>query len=182
MGGLHNGGMTCQVTELSGLGERLSWMDGALQLRVRILRSGKRRGIQVVHWVTRHLLGKKRGRRSLAFFSQQIGPGGLVKVRSAEDIRSMLDDRNKYKGCLFIDEMFEHYGGTYTVLKKVDMFFDEVKQKMCRCKDTVILQGVLCSGRQRIYSRKCDRNCFFFWHTDWLEAANGTGEDAGKAS
>jgi hypothetical protein len=34
----------------------------------------------------------------------------------------------------------------------------------------VILEGVLCSGRQRLYSVSCDRNCFFFWHAEWLQA------------
>jgi hypothetical protein len=94
-----------------------------------------------------------------------------VRVHTAEDIRGMLDDHEKYKGCLFIDEMFEHCGKTYKVLKEIDWFFDEAKQKMCKAKNAVILEGVLCSGRQRLYRVSCDRNCFFFWHKDWLEKA-----------
>lgn len=99
---------------------------------------------------------------------EAIKSGDLVTVRSKKEIRGILDCHEKYDGCLFIDEMYEHCDKTYKVLKNVDYFFDEAKQKFCGCKDLVILDGVVCSGRQRLYKETCDRSCFFFWHTAWL--------------
>ena len=107
---------------------------------------------------------------NLAGFEQtNILPGDWVKVRSEKEIRRTLDDQNKYNGCRFMREMYRHCGKTYKVLKVVDYFFDEAHQKMCKCRDIVILDGVVCSGRQRLYKVRCDRNCFFFWHLGWLE-------------
>jgi hypothetical protein len=160
--------MTCQLTNIDEIKRKNSRIDNLLQTRVKILRPGKRKAIFLRNKLL-HILSPKRKKENTVNLDESIiSPGEKVKVRSKKEIRSMLDVHEKYKGCLFIDEMYEHCDKTYKVLKAANYFFDEAKQKMCKAKDTVILEGVVCSGRQRLYSVSCDRNCFFFWHTDWL--------------
>ena len=103
------------------------------------------------------------------YANQDIKEGNIVKVRPKEEIQKELDDAGKYGGCWFIDEQYEYCDKKFKVAKKVDYFFDEAKQKMVKCKNIYFLDGVLCSGRQRLYSVSCDRYCFLFWHAAWLE-------------
>ena len=62
------------------------------------------------------------------------------------------------------------------LLRKKDRI-DEAKQKMCKCKDIVLLEDVLCSGRQKLYFEDCDRCCFYFWHKDWLVSLEAQGAE-----
>jgi hypothetical protein len=98
-----------------------------------------------------------------------ISAGNKVRVLSQEDIRNMLDYRGIYKGCPFLGEQYSYCGNTYEVLKEVNYFYDERKNKLCKCKDIVVIEGTFCSGKQKLYSESCDLNCYFFWHKDWLE-------------
>jgi hypothetical protein len=98
-----------------------------------------------------------------------IAPGQLVKVKSRHQIESLLDESGKYKGCTFQPEMYDYCGKSCQVLKQVDYFYDEVKQKLCKCKDLFILEGAYCTGRKRFYKDRCNLNCYPFWHKDWLE-------------
>ena len=65
--------------------------------------------------------------------------------------------------------MFTHCGKEYNVLKEANYFYDEVKQKLFKCKEIVILDDTICSGKQKVYKEKCDLRCYFFKHKDWLE-------------
>jgi hypothetical protein len=98
-----------------------------------------------------------------------IKPGDTVKVLSRDKIIRLLDYRGIYKGCPFIEEMYEHCDKEYKVLKEASYFYDEVKEKVCKCKDIVILEETICSGKQKLYKETCDLRCYFFWHKDWLE-------------
>ncbi len=98
-----------------------------------------------------------------------IAAGELVKVKSRHQIESLLDESGKYKECTFQPEMYDYCGRPYRVLRQVDFFYDEVKQKLCKCKNLFILEGVLCTGRKRFYKDRCNLNCYPFWHKDWLE-------------
>jgi hypothetical protein len=101
----------------------------------------------------------------------RIAAGELVKVKSRHEIENLLDESGKYKGCTFQPEMYDYCGRPYRVLRQVDYFYDEVKQKLCKCKDLFILEGVYCTGRKRFYKDRCNLNCYPFWHKDWLERA-----------
>jgi len=161
--------MSCQLTLVNELKQKNSWSNNLFQVRVKLLRPAKRKAIFFKNKISNLLGAKKRTTVEFGIDKYLISSGEMVRVRSKREIRSMLDTHEKYKGCLFIDEMYEHCDNTYRVLKTANYFFDEAKQKMCKAKDTLILEGVVCSGRQRLYSVSCDRNCFFFWHRDWLQ-------------
>ena len=161
--------MLCQLKSIDDMKRKNSRINDLLQNRVKILRSAKRKAIFFKNKVFRILIpfNKKTGANNIN--KNPILLGDIVRVRSQQEIRSILDYYEKYMGCLFIDEMYEHCGKICKVLKTVDYFFDEAKQKMTKCKDIVILEEVQCSGRQRLYRESCDRSCFFFWHKDWLQ-------------
>jgi len=159
----------CQLTSISEIREKNSWLNNFFQLRVKILRKAKRNIFFLKNKLIRVIKLKNQERNLDNITLEIIRPGERVRVKSKDEIRRTLDEREKYKGCLFIDEMYEYCGKTYKVLKVIDYFFDEAQQKMCKCRDTVILEDVVCSGRQRLFKANCDRNCFFFWHLAWLE-------------
>lgn len=138
-------------------------------MRVKILREVKRNTIIFKNKFMRILNPESQAVNLVDFGQTNIRPGEWIKVRSKDEIRRTLNDRERCKGLRFIDEMYEHCGQTYKVLKVVDYFFNEKRQKMYRPRNTVILDGVVCSGKQLLYKVSCDRNCFFFWSVAWLE-------------
>lgn len=160
--------MSCQLTNIKNIGSKNNWLNNILQLRVKIFRNLKRELVFIKNKIL-NLISQRKDNNTVCHTNQNLSKGDIVKVKSATEIKSMLDTREKYKGCRFIDEMYEYCGHTYRVLKIVDHFYDEAKRKVCKCKNTVLLEGVTCSGRQKLYSYSCDRNCFFFWHVDWLD-------------
>ena len=93
----------------------------------------------------------------------------IVTVKSKSDINLILNKFDSTGGCVFAPEMFKFCGKTFIVYKAVDVFYDEVKNRMCKCKNIVLLKGALCSGKRKMLPSDCDRNCFFFWHTSWLK-------------
>jgi hypothetical protein len=40
---------------------------------------------------------------------------------------------------------------------------------MLKCRNIVLLENVYCDGSGHPDTRGCDRMCFFFWRTEWLE-------------
>jgi copper chaperone CopZ len=96
--------------------------------------------------------------------------GDIVRIRSKEEILKTLDVNNRLKGCLFMDEMWQYCGTEHKILKKVNNFYDEANFRMCKTRNTVLLEGIYCSGQFQRYNQKCDRTCLLFWKEDWLEA------------
>ncbi len=162
--------ISCQLTAIDDVKRRNSSVNHLWQYRVRYLRRLKRRAVFMKNRVLRSFRGKNRVSRFNEY--PPIHSGDLVRVRLKDEIRNTLDDHERHAGCLFVDEMYECCGKQFNVLKPVEQFFDETKQKLCRTKDLFILAGVHCSGRQRLYRVSCDRHCFFFWHRLWLEKIN----------
>ena len=92
--------------------------------------------------------------------------GDLVEIRSIEEIKAMLRD-GKTGGLGFMTGM-EQYCGTRTrVLKRVRYMFDERAWGMLKC-DSVLLENVICNGKDMYTKDGCDRSCFFFWKDAWL--------------
>jgi hypothetical protein len=64
--------------------------------------------------------------------------------------------------------MTRYCGTTQRVMKRVQFFFDERAWKMVRCR-AVLLEAVICDGRDMGAGEGCDRSCFFYWKDAWLE-------------
>ncbi len=111
-----------------------------------------------------------------------LQPGEKVRVKLPADIRATLDARNRYEGLYYTAATMDRYcGGTYTVLTRVDRFFDERSRRILRLKNTVLLDKVYCQPEPDMDNciAGCKRMCFCFWKEAWLERV---GPDANAAS
>jgi hypothetical protein len=95
--------------------------------------------------------------------------GDRVRVRSLEDIRSTLDENGYLKGCGFAYGQHQYCGREFRVVKRINQFFDEARARMLRGRNLVLLDGVHCEGENCEWTQGCDRMCFYFWRTEWLE-------------
>ena len=95
-----------------------------------------------------------------------LQPGELVEVRSVEEILATLDRHRRHKGLLWMTGMRKYCGGQYRVYKRVERIALESNGELRNMKDTVLLEGVLCDGRE---FGGCDRCCFHFWREAWLK-------------
>lgn len=120
------------------------------------------------HKTQRAFSREKGARGSTRRPSLALKPGDIVRVHSKEGIRRALDDEDKLDGCLFMNEMLDYCGTQQEVLKRVEYFYDEGTSEMRRMRNTVLLEGLHCSG-SLIWKQKCDKHCLFFWKEDWLE-------------
>ncbi len=147
------------------MADGISTFEKWWQLRKRIPRWIKNRIHLIKHEITIRFTNRTR-MKSLED-SLNMKPGDTVRVRSKEEILPTLDGWKRYRGCTFMDEMWKFCGGTYKVLKKVNHILDERDMKLKKCKDVVILDGLICHGSWPF--KECDRSCFFFWKEAWLE-------------
>ncbi|MFZ7131986.1 MAG: hypothetical protein ACOWWR_06470 [Eubacteriales bacterium] len=151
----------CQLRYVDEIGKKNCWYNDKLQYVVRRFKYYSR--------VLRRLfINPQKACENLSQGYGELKPGELVKVRSIDDIETTLDKFRKTGGCTFQLKMYDHCDKEYKILKKVDYFFDEYKQKMCKCKDIYILEGCYCEGKAA-FLRPCSRNCFYFWKINWLE-------------
>jgi hypothetical protein len=95
--------------------------------------------------------------------------GDLVRVRSLDAIVHTLDESGRCGGCAFLRPMSKFCGRRVRVARRVDHFFDERTWRMLKCKNVVLLEGTHCDGAGHPDTRGCDRMCFYFWRTEWLE-------------
>jgi hypothetical protein len=95
--------------------------------------------------------------------------GDVVRVRSREEIARTLDAAGTFRGCGFMPNMYAFCGRELRVLKPVERFFDERRWRMLRCHNVVLLEGATCNPTFDADFRGCDRTCFLFWRTEWLE-------------
>jgi hypothetical protein len=153
--------MNCQLQFIDEIAEKNSWFNDKLQYSIRKFRYFKRR-------IILGLQSAKPTNKSSQLIQDEIKPGDIVSVRSKAEIKGTLDRWRKTRGCTFQNGMYAHCGKEYRVLKKVDHFFDESKQKFCKCNNIYLLEGSYCNG-STAYLKPCDRNCFYFWQTSWLE-------------
>ena len=100
-----------------------------------------------------------------------LKPGDLVRVHSHEEILLRVNANGNRSGCAFLESMAKYCGRQFRVAKVVTRFFDERSWRMLRCRDVVLLEGVYCDGSGHPDTIGCERMCFFFWRTEWLERA-----------
>lgn len=159
----------CQLTNIHDLAQKNSWFNDFFQMRTKILRTWKRTLRFGWNRLSRQLRPSPRAESLKEDIDGSIQEGDIVKIKSWDELRKLLDDRGRYRRLFFINEMYEFCDKEYIVLKVIDSYYDEARNKMCKSKNVVILEDVECSGRQRLYRTECDRSCFFFWHTAWLK-------------
>ena len=108
-----------------------------------------------------------------------LAPGDLVRVRPAEYIRNTLNEKRMLRGCSFGAGMYQYCGQEKRVAKVVTRFFDEARGRMLKSRNMVLLDGVYCDGAGYPDTLGCDRMCFYFWRSEWLEKI-GEAENAGR--
>ena len=164
----------CQLTNIHEIVKKNSVLNEFFQYTANIISSIKTRIVIILRKISGSTLAadamadRKKGSQA------ELQVGDFVKIKSASEIKKFLDKQGKYKGCGFAREMYVHCDKTYKVLKPVSYFYDEAKQKISKAKSIVILENVNCNGSFRLYPMRCDRMCFYFWRTEWLEKIEGT--------
>ena len=171
------------VTELSrkdrlelGLGKLSRWFRGALRktaadpgILLRKLREAVASRSQVEPKPGENPAESGRERRK--WMGLGLRPGDQAQVKSLEEIRATLDDRERCDGLAFMPTVMSRFcGGTYTVRKKIDLFFDERHWRLSKLRNVVILEGVYCEPPREGEGdwAGCDRTCFLFWKEAWL--------------
>lgn len=171
----------CQATELTQATSPLSWWD--IRHYVRDVRSGNICVLTaVIDYVctvliqTFNALQHWRGGREYPLFRGtltktpsgplDLQPGERVQVKSKEEIRQTLDTTNRNRGLYFSSEMLPYCGRTFTVLRRVRKIINENSGTMMQLpNDCVILDGVICVGRDHQY---CPRSIYPYWRELWL--------------
>ncbi|MFC1822441.1 hypothetical protein ACFL9T_07010 [Thermodesulfobacteriota bacterium] len=98
-----------------------------------------------------------------------IKEGDLVQILTIEEIEKTFDEPGKTKGLDFMERMKKYCGMKAKVLKRVKFIFDERAWKMVKCKNVVLLEGVICDGEDMFSQVGCDRCCYFFWKESWVK-------------
>lgn len=93
-----------------------------------------------------------------------LQPGEVVEVKSEREITESLDADRATSGLAFMDPMRSYCGKRMRVYKRVNHILCEFGGGERKLKDTVLLEGAICDGREQA----CDRACFFFWREAWL--------------
>jgi len=109
---------------------------------------------------------------------QEFTAGELVRVRTREEIDSMLDPFHETKGCAFLDSMYEYCGTVQKIYVKVERFLDERSFKVRSARGLYFLENLQCTGTE-VFGR-CDRRCYYFWRADWLDKID-TSVSVGKS-
>lgn len=93
--------------------------------------------------------------------------GDRVRVRSREEILAMLDQWKEYRGCAFLENMWQYCGSEQHVFRVMERFLDERDYRVKKTKGLVLLDGLYCEGTP-VFGR-CDRSCLLFWREEWLD-------------
>lgn len=171
----------CQATELFRATRPLRWWDP--RQYVQDVVTGNVNVIRLV-WVlllaTWNAVQRRRGGRtcprsavgtlrSTPALKLDLQPGEQVQVRSREEIAATLDVNSKNRGLWFDIEMIPFCGGTFSVLRRVEMIINERTGRMTRLPgDCIVLDGVSCGGelsRMRLF---CPRSIYPYWREIWL--------------
>lgn len=159
----------CQLSVIAHAQEPLSPVEKAAQLTVRIRRALARRLHRLVNSVVEPPERKLRVIRPESRPGIVFMEGSLVRVKTLEEIEKTLDVGRKCRGLTFMEPMAAYCGQVLTVRKRVDRMYDEKTGKLVKLKDVVLLEGAICEGKGTFAEETCDRSCFFFFKTDWLD-------------
>jgi hypothetical protein len=99
-----------------------------------------------------------------------IQPGELVRVRSADEIEATLDETGHNRRLSFDREMLPYCGRTLRVKDRVDRIIEDKTGRMLKIpKDSLILEGAVCSGQRSAGRWFCPRQIYPFWREAWVQ-------------
>lgn len=163
----------CQIHFYREIARPISIWQILWQFRNRLKRFSKRR-LHYIQYYWRKLPRKEDDvKNHSASLQQHLQAGDKVRVKSKEEILSLLDPWLEQKGCGFMEEMWIHCGTEQVVRKRVEKFLDEATLRMRTSQGIVILEGLMCEGTMDF--GRCDRSCFYFWREEWLEKLDDKG-------
>jgi hypothetical protein len=153
--------MNCQLKLIDEIGGENNWFSDKLQYFMRKFRFYRKKIL-----VRLRPAGISPGIPSLG--QCEINAGDIVRVLSKPEIVRTLGRNGKIKGCSFLKNQYDFCDKEFKVFKKVNYFFDESRQQMLKSNNLFYLEGCYCDGRSA-YLKPCQRNCFHYWHKNWLE-------------
>jgi hypothetical protein len=104
--------------------------------------------------------------------------GNRVRIRSADEVASTLDEHGCLHGLPFMPEMAKFCGTVGIVFRCVDKVYDYGgKKDLRRLKDTVLVTGLRCDGSAH---DGCQAGCYLLWKTAWLAQADESDTPAVK--
>jgi hypothetical protein len=104
-----------------------------------------------------------------------LRPGDRVQVRPPDEIESTLDEKGSNRGLSFDREMLPYCGRTVRVKDTVDRIIDEKTGRMLKIpKDSIILEGAVCSGERTPGAWFCPREIYPFWREAWVRPVEGS--------
>jgi hypothetical protein len=104
-----------------------------------------------------------------------LRPGDLVQVRSPDEIEATLDEKGMNRGLSFDREMLPYCGRTLRVKDSVDRIIDDRTGRMLKIpKDSLILEGAVCSGKRTPGCWFCPRGIYPFWRQAWVRPVEGS--------
>jgi hypothetical protein len=92
--------------------------------------------------------------------------GERVRVKSAPEILSTLDENGSNRGLEFSREMLRFCGKEFTVLKRCEQIIRDDPPRMIKMRNTVILEGLSYAALSCL---AVPRGEYFFWRECWLE-------------
>lgn len=105
--------------------------------------------------------------REIPITAVPLTPGDRVRVRSAIEIASTLNDKGKHRGLWFDGDQLKFCGQMHQVLARVERIVDDVHGQMLPMKTPcILLEGVDYAGESLNFSAQHD---LFFWREVWLE-------------
>ena len=111
-----------------------------------------------------------------------LRPGERVRVKPPAEIAATLDEGGFDRGLSFDREMLPYCGRTYRVKDRVEQIIDDRTGRMIKIpKDSIILDGPVCSGVRSTGRWFCPRKIHPYWREAWLERAEeAEGADAAR--
>jgi hypothetical protein len=158
----------CQLQFYAEVAQPISKLQILWQFRNRLKRFSKRR-LNYIQQFWREMSSRRKegsiGGKELT--AEHLQAGDVVRVRSREEIKDLLDRWGELKGCGFMEEMWVYCDTNQVVRKRVERFLDEATFRTYTAKGLVVLEGLMCEGT--VDFGRCDRSCFYFWREEWME-------------
>jgi hypothetical protein len=99
-----------------------------------------------------------------------LRPGERVRVKTPAQIKATLDEKGFDRRLSFDREMLRYCGQTFRVKESVTQIIEEETGRLIKIpKDSIILDGAVCSGVRTTGRWFCPREIYPFWREAWLE-------------